>query len=111
MKYSNPRMHAVIPDWPSGAKRVTATFKVETDVKRGQRATRTTNGKPKVLTYAKQVRIVDGDDGRTYILELTQYGHISVMKGDMRYQHEVIFDHDDRYGKVLMLFNTAQLRG
>jgi hypothetical protein len=40
--YSNPRMHAVIENWPSGHDRVTATFSIETDPKRGQRAVRVT---------------------------------------------------------------------
>lgn len=104
MTYSNPRMNAIIEGWPIGRQRCTATFSIETDPKRGQRAVRVTVGAPKKLTYATKVRIVDGDDGRTYIIELTCYGFISVMNGDMKYQHEVIHDSDPRYRAVLELF-------
>ena len=104
--YTNPRLSATIDNWPSGAKRVTAVFTIETHPTRGQRATRTTTGATKVLTYARQMRIVDGDDGRTYILALTNYGHISVHKGDMKFSHESIHDNDPRYPAVLALFQN-----
>ena len=105
-KYSNPRTEAVIKDWPSGSKRVEARFYVETHPKRGQRAVRVTTGAPKKLTYAERVRIVDGDDGKTYILEHSRnYGHITVMGGCMKFQHEVIFERDARYASILALLN------
>ena len=69
-------MRAVIHDWPSGSKRVTAQFDIEQS-KRGERALRQTTGAAKMLTYAKMARIVDGSDGRTYIANLTEFGHIS----------------------------------
>jgi hypothetical protein len=103
-KYSNPRMVAIIPDWPSGQKRVTARFEIERDPKRGERAVRTTDGAAKKLAFAKMARIVDGDDGRTYIAELTLYGHVSIMRGDMKLQHESIFPGDPRYAGALELF-------
>jgi hypothetical protein len=103
MKYSNPRMAATIPDWPSGHKRVTAKFEIEQS-SRGERAVRTTNGAPKKLTFANLARIVDGDDGRTYIAEYTLYGHISIMRGDMKLQHETIHSNDSRYAEMLELF-------
>lgn len=102
--YSNPRMSATIENWPSGRHRVTARFEIEQDKKRGERAVRTTDGAPKKLTFAKLARIVDGSDGRTYIAEFTAYGHISIMKGDMKYQHETVFEQDPRYGELLELF-------
>ena len=102
--YSNPRMKAVIPDWPSGSKRVTATFEIE--AARGkERGVRTTTGAPKKLTFAHKARIVDGSDGRTYILELSIYGNISVMRGDMKIQEESIFESDPRYASVRALFD------
>lgn len=104
LTYSNPRMSAVIPDWPSGRHRVTARFEIEQDPKRGERAVRTTDGAPKKLTFAKLVRIVDGSDGRTYIAEYTAYGFVSIMKGDMKYQHETIHDRDPRWAMALELF-------
>lgn len=104
MKYSNPRMSATIENWPSGSKRVTARFEIEQHPKRGERAVRTTDGAPKKLTFAKLARIVDGDDGRTYIAELTIYGSISIMRGDMKFQHETIHSRDPRYSEALELF-------
>ena len=102
-KYSNPRMAATIENWPSGPKRVTARFQIE-QTSRGERAVRITDGAPKKLTFAKLARIVDGDDGRTYIAEYTIYGHISIMRGDMKFQHEVIHSSNERYVEVLELF-------
>jgi hypothetical protein len=102
--YSNPRMDAAIADWPSGSKRVTALFHIEQDAKRGERATRITSGAAKKLTYAKLARIVDGSDGRTYIAEYTMYGHITIMKGDMKFTHETLFPRDERYAAALELF-------
>jgi len=104
MKYSNPRMRAVMNNWPSGSKRVTAVFEIERHKWRGERAIRTTTGSPKVLTFAKMARIVDGDDGRTYIAELSPYGHITIIRGDMKFEQESIFERDPRYGEVLELF-------
>lgn len=101
--YSNPRLRAEIPDWPNGrTQRVTALFTIEQSGK-GERAVRVTTGAPKKLTYASKVRIVDGDDGRTYIAELTTYGHISIMQGDMKFQHEVIHDSNPRYREIFAL--------
>ena len=103
-QYSNPRLHAVIDDWPNGGKRVRATFPIEEHPKRGQRAVRVTTGAPKKLTFAKQMRIVDGDDGKTYIAALTMYGHITIMRGDMKFSEETIFADDPRYSDVSKLF-------
>lgn len=101
--YTNPRMLAVIPDWPSGQHRVTAMFEIEVDPKRGERGTRRTTdprtnrtSKPKLLTYAVKARIVDGDDGKTYIAELDRM-HITIMQSNMQYREESIFMDDPRY--------------
>lgn len=104
LTYSNPRMQATIPDWPSGHHRVIARFEIEQDAKRGERAVRTTDGNPKKLTYAKMARIVDGSDGRTYIAEYTIYRHINIMRGDMKFSEETIFERDPRYAMALELF-------
>lgn len=103
IRYSNPRMSAVIQNWPSGSKRVTARFEIEQS-KRGERAVRTTDGAPKKLTFAKMARIVDGNDGRTYIAEYSVYGHITIMRGDMKYEEETIHPTDPRYAEALELF-------
>jgi hypothetical protein len=102
--YTNPRMSAVIENWPHGSQRVTATFSIETHPSRGQRAVRITTGAPKKLTFARQMRIVDGDDGRTYIAALSGYGHITIFKGDMKFNHESVFESDPRYPALRQLF-------
>ena len=107
LTYSNPRMSAAIENWPHGRnQRVTAMFHIEQDAKRGERAVRTTSGAAKKLTYAKLARIVDGSDGRTYLAMLTLYGSISIMKGDMKFQHEHISmdKNNPRYAEALELF-------
>src|SRR6516225_4781251 len=103
--YSNPRMRA---NWPDGGKRVTATFKIETVKGKGQRAVRTTTGKPKKLTYAYRMRIVDGSDGRTYIVEDHggTYGFIGIRQGNMKYSEEIIHSDNPRYAELQALFQT-----
>lgn len=103
LKYSNPRMTATFDNWPSGSKRVTARFEIE-QAPKGERAVRTTTGEPKKLTYAKLARIVDGSDGRTYIAEYSIYGHITFMRGDMKFEQETIHPNDPRYAEVLEIF-------
>lgn len=110
-KYSNPRLEAEIDNWPTGSYRTKAIFKIE-QTARGERGTRVTfhpiTGKPaapKKLTYARKARIVDGDDGRTYIIELTSFGFISVRKGDMKFEHESIFEENPKYAEVRKLFD------
>jgi hypothetical protein len=103
LTYTNPRTEATIENWPSGSKRVTARFTIER-AKKGERAVRVTDGAPKKLTFAVRARIVDGSDGRTYIAELTQFGHISIMRGDMKFSHEAVFPGDPRYADMKALF-------
>ena len=102
LTYCNPRMSATVENWPSGSKRVTARFEIETEGK-GQRAVRITTGEPKKLTYANIARIVDGSDGRTYIAEYTN-SHIGIMQGNMKFRQETIFPDNPRYPMALELF-------
>ena len=103
--YSNPRLTAVIENWPLGAsRRGPATFTIETHEKRGERAVRITDGAPKKLTFARKMRIVDGDDGRTYLAALSDYGHVTIMRGDMKLQEECVFSSDTRHASLLELF-------
>jgi hypothetical protein len=106
--YSNPRLNAIIDNWPHGAQRVTAIFSIERDPRRGERATRTTTGATKKLTFARKMRIVDGDDGRTYIAALTGYGHITIHRGDMKFHHETVFEREARYPELLALFELVE---
>jgi hypothetical protein len=110
--YSNPQMAREICGWPLGRHdRAIARFTVETHPKRGQRAVRVITdpltGKtfaPKALTYNKRVRIVDGSDGRTYIVEEHFSGSIEVMQGTMKYSEEYIGESDPRHAAMLALF-------
>jgi hypothetical protein len=101
-------MTATIENWPHGAKRVTAHFSIEQDPKRGERAVRVTTGAPKKLTFARKMRIVDGNDGRTYIAALTNYGHITIHRGDMKFNEESFFQRDAHYAELrALLFGDA----
>jgi hypothetical protein len=106
--YSNPRISAVFNNWPSGRlERVTATFSLETDQKRGERMVRVTTGAPKKLTYARKMRIVDGDDGKIYIATLSaKYNHITIVQSNMQYDEETIDTDNPRYAAVLALFEA-----
>ena len=105
-KYSNPRMEAEVANWPSGGKRVTAWFKVETHPARGQRPTRQTTGKVKTLTYCDQVRIVDGDDGRIYFAELYRNVMITMRGGDLM-NAGTFHDDNPRYPELRALFEET----
>lgn len=76
--YSNPRLVAEFSDWPiGGSLRGKCRFEVHTE-KRGARVSRTTQNKhgvwckPKFHVYGDGTAIVDGDDGKTYILQLSK---------------------------------------
>jgi hypothetical protein len=53
------------------------------------------------------MRIVDGDDGHTYIAALTMYGHITIHRGDMKFHEEVIHNGDPRYKMARALFDAV----
>lgn len=111
--YSNPRMTAEIPNWPMGNnKRGTAFFSIEAKPGKGERGVRVTRedgtlktGKPKTLTFARKARIVDGDDGRTYIAELSMYGFVTIMQSGMQFKAESVHPGDARLPELLTLFD------
>ncbi len=111
--YSNPRMEAVIDGWPIGNKRTTAHFSIECVKGKGERGTRYTidpkTGKPtatKKLTYASAARIVDGDDGKTYIIERTMYGFVNVMQGNCQFIAESIDIADPRWADCMTMLGA-----
>ena len=113
MEYSNPRTTFETDDWPYGRhNRVRAVFTVESGT-RGERVSRVTSNpkggtnKPKKTTYARLVRIVDGSDGKTYIAELSQFGHITIMQSNLKFQQESIFTDSDRYQSIADLLEGA----
>lgn len=117
VKFSNPRLKATFTDWPLGStKRGTCIFEVHTE-KRGVRVSRTTTGKPKYHTYGGKAAIVDGDDGKTYILQLTkpEYGpFISVSKSDFMTPDRrdgipsAVFPDEAMFPELLGLINAAE---
>jgi hypothetical protein len=108
MNYSNPRMHAVIENWPNGFReKVTATFNIEQTPK-GERAVRTTTGKARKMTFSTKQRIVDGDDGKTYIASWHEHGSIIIFDGLLKYSLEHAMRGNPRYAELLPLFESSK---
>jgi hypothetical protein len=114
MNYSNPRMQATFADWPYGRElKTTATFAVESKPGKGQRVSRITldprNGRPsapKTTTYGCAARIVDGDDGKTYVATLTVYGQVYIMQSNLQFSEESVFEGDPRYPALAAMFKA-----
>lgn len=117
LEFTNPRLVAEFSDWPiGGAHRGKCVFRVHRD-KRGWRVSRTTqdrNGKwckSKYTTYSGQAAIVDGSDGRTYVLEVAPvYGFITVrssnfLNANIEGGRASVFQKDDpeQHAKLLAL--------
>ena len=108
MKFSNPRTTAVFEDWPfGGSQRCRMEFKIESHPTRGERCIRTSTtannrvGKPKKSTYSTMCRIVDGDDGKTYILEYNQvYRMIHVRESNLKYSFKTAYPGDPDYDEL-----------
>jgi hypothetical protein len=83
LTFSNPRQVAVFMDWPLGNnKQGKCVFQVETN-KKGSRASRTIIGKPKYTKYSRKCTIVDGSNGRPYILQLSHHiNSINIIRSD-----------------------------
>lgn len=101
-----------------GSQRGIAVFTIEAKAGKGERAVRVTTSQldrisaPKALTFAVKSRIVDGDDGKTYVVTLTQYGHISVFQSNMQFQAEdSIFPDNPRYAALRALFELQETCG
>lgn len=85
LTFSNPRLAASFSDWPmGGSRRGNCKFAVEHNPKRGYRISRTTAGhNPKITTFGGKVAIVDGSDGKTYIVQHAgQFEFINVWRSD-----------------------------
>lgn len=91
MTFSNPRLYAEFSDWPLGGnKRGVCVFSVEYRKGKGWRVLRTTTGKPKVHTYGGKLAIVDGSDGRTYVLqEAGSFDAVAIIQSDLKYSKYV----------------------
>ena len=117
LKFSNPRRKATFTDWPLGLqKRGQCVFEVEAN-KKGERINRTTTGKPKSdIAYSGKGCIVDGSDGRTYLLQFSDvYGFITIYQSNMMCaQFGTNGDHaafpdssPERYAELKALIDTA----
>ena len=87
MKFSNPRLRAEIADYPiGGSRRGLCVFEIIHKEGKGWKFFRTTTGKPKGdIAYGRAGCIVDGDDGRTYLLQRAgSFNFISVYRSDMK---------------------------
>ena len=74
---SNPRRLYVAHNWPSGLKRVTREFGIQIDDAGRERALTWTTGKPKYSKWCLHCRIVDGSDGKTYLVGLRRrFAHL-----------------------------------
>lgn len=87
LPFSNPRLVAEFNDWPSGRDRVKCRFEVLPRDRYGVRVSRTTTDrhgrwcKPKLTTAGQRAAVVDGADGRTYIL-VERSGGVHVARHD-----------------------------
>jgi hypothetical protein len=116
--FSNPRHEATFPDWPlGGSRRGPCTFKVEHKPGRGYRVGRTTTGATKYSTYSPRVAIVDGSNGRTYILSTSNYGgFINISASDFKDAPEseiggsaAVWPSDPRHAAIVdVLFAEAE---
>lgn len=90
MEFSNPRLTFETNDWPIGGNhRGSCKFSFEYKAGKGYRIVKQTtdkNGKwckPKTTTYGGAAVIVDGDDGKTYILQDGMM-HVTVWRSDLK---------------------------
>ncbi len=109
LTFSNPRLSATFEDWPSGSQRVRCTFQVEHHPKRGYRIARQTTGKPKYSTYGGPSAIVDGSDGRTYLLvHIPLYQMVKVRRSDfLDAERGCVWSQDADYASLLALIAAA----
>ena len=121
--FSNPRLRAEFADWSlGGSKRGRCVFHVERHDKRGWRFVRTTTestgrvNKPKKETYGGKAAIVDGSDGKTYLIQFAGiYDFITIRRHDFMCadpkviggDHAVFPEKDERYNTLKDLIEAA----
>lgn len=110
LKFTNARKEACIENWPLGGnRRGVARFYTEAREGKGERVCRVTTGKPVLGNYYSKTAIVDGEDGKTYILGYTsQYGFIYIMQGDMKYSAGSVFPADPSFAELMELIDSAK---
>lgn len=107
--FTNPRLEAVIEDYPLGGnKRGRCTFRVEHNPKKGYRFVKQTFGKPKADTYGGKAAIVDGNDGRTYLIQFAgDFDFIKINRFDFKNAAEPAFPSDPLYATLAALIAQA----
>jgi hypothetical protein len=120
LTYSNPRDKAEFNDWPAGGtKRVKCVFHVEGKVGKGFRVGRTTTHpktglpcKTKYHTYAGPAAIVDGSDGRTYILQyINDYDFVRISRSDFMNAEESSvhrYNSPVRFGELMDIIKATK---
>lgn len=117
--FSNPRVEAVIENYPlGGSKRGPMKFWFERHPKRGQRICRQSTGKVKTATFALMGAIVDGSDGKTYVIQCNYSGFITVYASDFMcapviedkrgHLGHTAFPDDSRFDELMTLIRQAQ---
>ena len=104
MKFSNPRLTATFAEWPSSKNG--CVFTIESKPGKGVRCGRTTTGATKYSNYGQKMAIVDGDDGKTYILQYNFANFITVFRYDFK-SEAAFFQHDAEYNEIMDLINQA----
>jgi len=116
VQFFNPRLHAEFTDWPMGrSKRGPCVFDVEHKPGKGYRFSRTTTGKPKTSTYGGKAAIVDGDNGKTYLLQCAgRYDFVTIHRSDMMCadpaeigMESAVWPKDARYAALMALIDQA----
>lgn len=114
--FSNPRLAADFDDWPLGGnKRGPCSFYLEHSEKRGWRFIRVTFGKPKTATFGGRGAIVDGSNGRTYLIQQSRHNStISIFRSDFMTppeseigQASYVIETDPQYRTLLDLIVRA----
>ena len=109
-KLSSSTCNYEVEDWPFGRQTCKAQFTVEGKLGKERVARVTENkartgwNKPKRTTYSYQARIVQGDDGKTYIIR-NHWSHINVMEGTLKFEAGNLWPQDEQYAEVLALFS------
>ena len=109
IKFSNPVLVKVEENYPlGGSKRGRCVWSFEFTAKRGYRCARQTTGKAKYTTYGGKGAIVDGEDGRTYILQRTPYGFDTIHRWDfMSAERSGCFESDPDFAELNAMIDQA----
>lgn len=115
LTFSNPRLTAEFSDWPIGGKnRGQCKFAIE-DVNGKYRVIKQTTNKagawckPKKTTFGGKAVIVDGDDGRTYVLQGSRmWQHIVIWRSDFMQEASVHESSDPtQYEHLMVLIDSC----